>query len=189
MDSTISPRLVTSLLALVFCLVASLRAGDTRPARMVTEVVAIALVSPRAAAHGSPDATGGGVLHLAASGGSTSGSVMPGTDPIDTSQPMGVAPPPVVVPPAPARPPRAQAPVRVARAPVTAKAHTASKARKRPVQPAPVTAQATARAPEVPAVFVPLRDLGLAIQTRLPPARRSAEPSARPGAPVRVANV
>lgn len=185
MDSTVSPRLVTSVLALLFCLVASLRSGDVKPVRMVTEVVSIALVSPRAAARTGPEPDEGGVLHLAASGGAAPPAPVPPMQPFDTSQPMRAdAPPFSVVPPMPASASRDRPPPAVARPPV-AKPRPAS-ARPRPKHAArpPVMAQAAPSAPEVPAVFVPLRQLGLAIQGRLPPVRRPGEPAAKPVEPV-----
>lgn len=191
MDSTVSPRLVTSLLALLFCAVASLHAGDAKPGRIVTEVVAISLVSPRAAGHAVPDLEDSSVLHLAASGDGGGRAAVPDLRPIDTTQPMGVAPPrPMAIPPAPVSPPpRALAPVRVAQAPAAPRKRAASKVRTPPAQRPSMTAQAKPPAPDVPAVFVPLRQLGLEIQTRLPPVPRSGGPASTTGKPSGVANV
>lgn len=191
MDSTVSPRLVTSLLALLFCAVASLHAGDAKPARIVTEVVAIALVSPRAAAQGAPDLSDASVLHLAASGEGGGPPAVRDLRPIDTSTPMGVEPPrPMAIPAAPVKPPRAHAPLRVvAQAPAAARKRTAPKVRTAPVQRPSMTAQAKPAAPDVPAMFIPLRQLGLEIQTRLPPAPRAGEQASTSARPSGVAKV
>ena len=189
MDSTVSPRVVTSVLALLFCLVASLRAGDARPARMVTEVVSIAMVSPRAAFAAPPADPAAGVLHLAASGGDGTPPDPMGPMSADRWQPLKVPAAPAadrparvdrpVAPQPSAGKPAARVPTQLARATPAAKPRGAAKARQ-PAQRPPVLAQARPAAPDVPAVFLPLRKLGLSIQAKLPASPSAGSPTAKP---------
>lgn len=191
MDSTVSPRLVTGLFALLFCVVASLRAGDVKPVRMVTEVVGIVMVSPRVAQAAAPADADAGVLQLAASG--TDQGPFDPTGPMSAErwQPAKVPAAPAVRPAAP-QPAAAQTATgkgvartstQVARAASAAKPRTGGKVRTKPAQPAPVLAQSDRPAPEVPALFVPLRRLGLSIQAKLPGAPATVAPAAKPANP------
>lgn len=189
MDSTVSPRVVTSILALLFCLVASLRAGDVKPARMVTEVVSIAMVSPRAALAAPPADPAADVLHLAASGGDGAPTDPMGPMSADRWQPLKVpaapaadraarADRPVAPQPSPGKP-VARGSTQLARATPAAKSRGAGKARP-PAQRPPVLAQAKPAAPDVPAVFLPLRRLGLSIQAKLPASPAYGPPATKP---------
>lgn len=184
MDSTVSPRLVTSVLALLFCLVASLRVGEVKPVRMVTEVVAIAMVNPRVANPPLAGDPAAGVMHLAASG-AEGDAIAPA--PIQPAP----APEPAKEPPAaatgrsvstPSRPrPEAKPATQVARA--AARPHAGARAHPRRAQRSALVAQAAPASTEVPAVFVPLRRLGLSIQARLPGQRAGTAPAAKPPEP------
>lgn len=188
MDSTVSPRLVTSLLALLFCLVAWLRAGDAKPpVRTVTEVVGIAMVSPRAAtatAPGDPDA---GVMHLAASGGDIGSSDTMAPMSADRWQALHVPASPRTGRPAAPPPSAVKAATRtsmeVAHAAPVAKPRVGGKGRKKQRQRPPVVAQAVPAAPDVPALFMPLRQLGLSIQTKLPTSPAGGSRAAKPAEP------
>lgn len=189
MDSTISPRLVTSLLALLFCLVAWLRAGDAKPpVRTVTEVVGIAMVSPRAASAAPAGDPGAGVMHLAASGGDIGSSDTMGPMSADRWQALHVPSAPRAGRPAAPQPSAAKAAPRtsmeVARAAPAGKPRAGGKVRKKHPQRPPVLAQALPAAPPaVPALFMPLRQLGLSIQTKLPPSPAGGSPASKPAEP------
>ena len=190
MDSTISPRFVTSLLVLLFCLSAWMRAGDAKPpVHMVTEVVGIVLASPRVPTPkllADPDA---GILHLASSG--TDNDTIDPTGPMspDGWQPLQVPAGPAAQRPATvqqASPQRstgkatARTSTQVARAMPAAKPRAINKARPKPAERPPVLAQNVPPPPEVPALFVPLRRLGLSIQAKLPGAPATVAPAPKP---------
>lgn len=181
MDSTISPRLATSVLALLFCLVASFRAADVKPVRMVTEVVAISMVNPRVAA---PALAGDAVvMHLAASGAESNTIELAPIQPSAAPEVAKVAPAPAAGRTAPSRPrPEAKPSTQMARAMAT-RPRARSKGRSKPVQRPPVMAQAEVAPPEIPALLVPLRRLGLSIRARLPVQPAGMAPAAKPGEP------
>lgn len=192
MDSTVSPRFATSLLALLFCVVASLRAGDVKPARMVTEVVSVAMVNARQATLAPPADPAAGVLHLAASGSGNGAADPIGPMSPDRWQPLTVPAVPAHRPaavaqrsaapqPAPCKP-VARGSTQVARATPAAKSRGAGKGRPRTQRP-PVLAAAKPAAPEVPAVFAPLRQLGLSIQAKLPATPAGAPAATKPPQP------
>ncbi|WP_427913288.1 hypothetical protein ACPWT1_22165 [Ramlibacter sp. MMS24-I3-19] len=188
MDSTISPRFVTSILALLFCLAAWLHTGDAKPARIVTEVVGIAMVSPRAAIAAPAADPVAGVLRLAASG--TGGAATEAMGPMSAErwQPLKAPAVPAARPVPADRPstpqpsnlkPAAKAPAQVAHATAAARHRAGGKARPRTQRP-PVLAQSAPPAPEVPALFMPLRRLGLSIQTKLPGSQARVAPAGKP---------
>lgn len=187
MDSTVSPRLVTSVLALLFCLVASLRVGEVKvkPVRMVTEVVAIAMVNPRVAKAPLAGDPAAGVMHLAASGAEgdaiAPAPVQPSPAPERAQKSPATATTGRPAPTAPRPRPEAKPATQVARA--AARPHAGARAHARRVHRPALVAQAAPASTEVPALFVPLRSLGLSIQARLPVQRAGTAPPAKPPEP------
>lgn len=182
MDSTVSPRLVTSVLALLFCLVASFRTADVKPVRMVTEVVAISMVTPRVA---SPALAGdAGVLHLGASGGEGNTIALAPIQPSPVPDVVKDTPAGATGGAAPAASrasPEAKPSAQVVRA--VARPRARAKPRSKPAQRPPVMARVEAPAPDIPALLVPLRRLGLSIQARLPARPLGMVPAGKPGDP------
>ena len=167
-----------------------MRAGDEKPpVRMVTEVVGIAMTSPRVPAPkllADPDA---GILHLASSGADNDALDPTGPMSPDRWQPLRVPPGPAAQRPATIQPAAPQRPAvkatartstQVARSTPAAKPRAVNKAPTKPAEQPPVVAQNVPPPPEVPAVFVPLRRLGLSIQAKLAGAPARVAPTPKP---------
>lgn len=169
MESTISARAVTSVLVLLVCVVASFRTPGVRPPRMVTEVVSVVFTSPRARAAGVVPTE---VTALVASGVADAQARTPEPEHTEPAMPATTPHAQLVsvrdTPGEASVRPRSRPGMRVARARDGAAPRQFSAAARQARGTRPAAGRNdVSGAPRPPAVFVPLQQLGLAIQAKL----------------------
>lgn len=181
---TVSPRAVTSLVVLAICVAASFRATKVEPVHTVTEIASVVFVPPRAP--GTASLMPREVTALAASGTEQAPMQPPAAQPTDLPKPGPLPQARTAswpdMPAAAARPPRHRLAARVARAGHSAAAPRpgAGRNRLRGDQLAP-DRSGFAAVPQPLPLFVPLQQLGLAIQAKLGTAG-AQHPAAHSGA-------